>query len=98
VLRSIDSGKHDAAKAVFAKVRTGQGGGIPWMAILDADGQPLVTSDGPKGNIGCPFEAHEIEWFRTMLERTRSKLTDEDLKAIQAANEAIVAKWRQKKG
>jgi hypothetical protein len=68
------------------------------MAILDGDGKQLVTSDGPKGNIGCPFEPHEIAWFRTMLEKTRGKLTDEDLQAIQAANEAIAEKWRKKKG
>jgi hypothetical protein len=98
VLQSIDSGKHDGAKDVIAKVRSGEGGGIPWMAILDGDGKQLVTSDGPKGNIGCPFEPHEIAWFRTMLEKTRGKLTDEDLQAIQAANEAIAEKWRKKKG
>ena len=64
VLQSIDSGKHQNAKAVIARVRPAAAGGIPWMVIQGADGRPLVTSDGPKGNIGCPWEPHEIAWFR----------------------------------
>lgn len=91
VLQSIDSGKHDNAKAVIQKIRT-KGGGIPWMAIVDPTGKVLITSDGPKGNVGCPWEPHEIAWFREMLGKTKQKLTDADLDAIVKANEAYRAR------
>ena len=96
VLLSVDTGKQENAQSVIDRVRgKDAGGGIPWMAILDGDGQQLVTSDGPKGNVGCPYEPAEIAWFRTMLERTRSKLTDGDLDALQKANEAFVETWKK---
>ena len=28
--------------------------GIPWFVFLDGDGTAMVTSDGPKGNVGFP--------------------------------------------
>ena len=39
------------AKALPARQSSG---GIPWFAILDAQGKALATSDGPGGNIGYP--------------------------------------------
>ena len=35
----------------------GLNAGIPWMVILDTDGKELISSDGPKGNIGYPAHA-----------------------------------------
>ena len=62
--------------------------GIPWLVILDAAGEQLMTSDGPKGNIGYPFEPHEIEYFLTMLKST-AKMGEERLAEVEAAlNEA----------
>ena len=96
VLLSVDSGKHENARSVIDRVRgKDAGGGIPWMAILDGDGQKLVTSDGPKGNVGCPYEPEEIAWFRTMLERTRTKLTDADLETILKWNAEFVERWKK---
>ena len=64
-------------------------GGIPWLVILDATGEKLITSDGPKGNIGYPFEPHEIEYFLTMLKSTAKGLGEERLAEVEAAlNEA----------
>lgn len=37
------------------------------VAILDAKGKALVTSDGPKGNIGYPAAPEEIDHFLAML-------------------------------
>lgn len=87
VLLSIDAAKHKDGDRVIKKLRQGhKSAGIPWMTVLDADGKELVTSDGPKGNIGCPIQPDEIAWFRTMLERTRSRLTDAELDTIRRAN------------
>ena len=98
VLLSLDSKKHAGGPKVIAKLREGHADdGIPWMTVLDASGKELVTADGPKGNVGCPVQPDEIAWFRTMLERTRTKLTDADLDAIQRHNEAFAERWLGKK-
>jgi hypothetical protein len=56
--------------------------GIPWFVFLDGDGKAVVTSDGPKGNVGFPAAPHEIAHFRAMLERSRRRLTDADINAL----------------
>ena len=63
-------------------------GGIPWFVFLDGDGTAVVTSDGPKGNVGFPAAPHEIAHFRTMLERVKRKLSDADIAALVASLEA----------
>ena len=62
----IDS-RMQNSKQVIDRLRKERQGGIPWMTILDADGKELVTSDGPKGNVGCPVRDHEIDWFLKMV-------------------------------
>ena len=52
------------------KLRGDRTGGIPWITILDANGQELVTSDAPGGNIGCPTAPEEQAYFVTMIEKT----------------------------
>jgi hypothetical protein len=61
--------------------------GIPWFVFLDGDGSALVTSYGPKGNVGFPAAPHEIDHFRSMLERTKRHLTDADIGALVASLE-----------
>jgi hypothetical protein len=63
-------------------------GGIPWFVFLDGDGTAVVTSDGPKGNVGFPAAPHEIAHFRAMLERAKRKLSDADIAALVASLEA----------
>ncbi|WP_145249508.1 hypothetical protein [Aeoliella mucimassa] len=60
-------------------------GGIPWMAILDADGTTLVTSDGPNGNIGYPSDQQGIDHFIEMLESTAQRLTPDELVTLRQA-------------
>ncbi|HEX5054103.1 MAG TPA: hypothetical protein VFZ65_20160 [Planctomycetota bacterium] len=94
VLLSLHSQEHVGGAQLIAKLRQGHaGGGIPWMTVLDASGKELVTGDGPKGNVGCPARPHEIAWFRTMLERTRHRLTAAELDTIQQQNEAFAERW-----
>ena len=73
----IDSRMQNSAD-VIKRIRKERRGGIPWMTILDADAKELVTSDGPKGNVGCPAQPHEIEYFLEMVDETRQHMTDED--------------------
>jgi thioredoxin-related protein len=81
----IDIDRMDHGKDVLATFRKSEAGGIPWFVILDAKGKPLVTSDGPRGNIGYPGELHEIEHFLAMLKQTARKLEPGQLDRIEAA-------------
>lgn len=57
--------------------------GIPWMAILDAEGKKLADGDGPQGNIGYPVEPLEIDHFIGMLKKTARKLGPEQIDEIR---------------
>ncbi len=58
------TGAQDIAK----RLRDKSQGGIPWTAILDADGKVLVTSNDKDGaNIGFPSEPAAINHFAAML-------------------------------
>jgi len=76
-------------KDVAKQLRGGKRGGIPWMVILDGEGGQLVTSDGPKGNIGCPIQPHEREFFYEMLAKTKKHMSDDDASAVKAGLEAF---------
>jgi thiol-disulfide isomerase/thioredoxin len=55
---------------------------IPWMAVLAKSGERLVNSLGPEGNIGFPRSETARMHFRSMLETTASRLSEEDLDVI----------------
>jgi thiol-disulfide isomerase/thioredoxin len=81
----IDADRMQHANNVIKRYRVSQnGGGIPWMAILDADGKLLVTSDAPKsGNIGFPGEPEGIRHFMGMLQKTIQRTTPQHLALIE---------------
>ena len=89
----IDTVRTTNGQAVADRLRSGHsGGGIPWMVILNADGKQLVTSDGPRGNIGYPSEPHEIEYFVAMLNQTRHNLSDAQVKTLERQLQENAAK------
>jgi thioredoxin-related protein len=67
ILAQVDIDRMDGGKDVMTNHRPDPKGGIPWFAILDASGKSLVTSDGPKGNIGYPAQPDEIDHFMAMI-------------------------------
>jgi hypothetical protein len=77
----IDSDRMNGGQTLLKKYQQ-KGGGIPWFVFLDADGHPLVTSDGPKGNVGFPAQPYEIEHFKTMLDKVKRQLTDQDIAVL----------------
>lgn len=79
----IDQDRMTNAKEVFVKYNKAGEGGIPWFVILDSNGKALITSDADKNNIGFPYEPNEIDHFVKMLNATRKKLTDDDVKALK---------------
>ena len=64
------------------------------MVILDADGNELVSSFGPAGNIGCPINPSEINYFLDMIEQTRIKISDDRVAEIEVALEAYASEHR----
>jgi thiol-disulfide isomerase/thioredoxin len=89
----IDTVRMENGQTVADRLRLGHSaGGIPWTVILDADGKPLVTSDGPRGNIGYPSEPHEIEYFVAMLNQTRKSLSDSQVATLERQLQENAAK------
>jgi hypothetical protein len=78
----------DNWQEVASGLRDEEPRGIPWTAILDAQGNVIATSDGPTGNIGFPSSPEGIEHFLNMLRQSSIRLTEEDLAALKESLEA----------
>lgn len=78
----IDIDRMDGGKEILARYNLSGKGGIPWFAFLDAKGKDLANSDSPKGNIGHPYQDHEIDHFVKMLTTARHHLTQADIDRI----------------
>jgi RNA polymerase sigma factor (sigma-70 family) len=76
VLVDIDRGRYTRGDEVMGRYRGKEGGGIPWCAVLDADGKMLANWDGPGGNIGFPTSRAGIDHFMRVLADTAPRLTD----------------------
>lgn len=76
------TGGDDFLRKFNPKAGTPEGGGIPWIAILNADGSVVVDSNGPKGNTGFPSEDFEIAHFAKMLSTSAKNLSAEDQKKL----------------
>lgn len=86
----IDIDRMANGKAVARELRGSDEGGIPWFALLDADGKTLATADGPDGNIGFPVKPAEIEHFGRMLRQTAQRLTAAQIAQIEQALRSTV--------
>jgi len=60
----------------------GEGKGLPWFVFLDAEGETLATSEGPAGNLGCPYRDDEIAAFAQILGRVARAISPEDIAAL----------------
>jgi len=65
-------------------VQLGGPQGLPYFAFLDSQGGMIVNSiepaaDGRKaGNIGHPYQPHEVDWFLAMLGKAAPRMTAEE--------------------
>jgi hypothetical protein len=84
VLVSIDAARCDNGAAVMARYRP-EVGMLPWVAILDATGAVLITSDSPAGPIGFPRDEAQIGYFMHMLASTVQRSLPEQLQPLRAA-------------
>lgn len=51
----------------------------PWTAVLTADGKPVITSDGPGGNIGYPTDGASRAQWEKMLRSAAWRLTEPEI-------------------
>jgi thioredoxin-related protein len=63
----VDIDRMTHGKDMLTRFRKSEQGGIPWFVVLDSAGKPQGNADGPKGNIGCPFEPWEIDHFMSVI-------------------------------
>jgi thioredoxin-related protein len=67
VIAQVDVDRMTGGKDLQKRYQPASSGGIPWFAILDVQGKSLVTSDGPRGNVGYPAKPEEIAHFLAMV-------------------------------
>ncbi len=72
----IDTDRMIGGSELLLGYREAEGGGIPWFAFLTPEGKKIVTSDGPNGNVGCPWNDDEIDLFGGMLRKAKISLSD----------------------
>jgi thioredoxin-related protein len=93
VLVKIDVDRMTGAKEFYADIVKQSGtqpGGIPWFAVTDAEGKPLITSNEPEhGNVGFPVRDFERAHFINMLKNNSKRITTEEMDRVaQALDEA----------
>ena len=64
----------------------GTGQGLPFLAMLDAQGALIINSrpGGTAGNIGYPGSQAEVDWFVTMLRQAAPQMSAADLAVLAA--------------
>jgi hypothetical protein len=79
----LDFDRQKGAKEIQERY-AGKPQGLPWFVFVGGDGQAIVTSTGPKGNVGMPWEPHEVAHFKTMLQRA-THLTASEVERLIAS-------------
>ena len=75
--------ENPGADALLQKL--GGPAGLPYSAFLDASGSLIINSKHEGQNIGYPAEPQEIDWFVQMIKKAAPKMSETDLKTIEAA-------------
>lgn len=78
----IDEDRMTHAKEIEARYQ--KTGGIPWLAFLDGEGKAKATSTMPNGkNTGYPSQPEEITHFVAMLEKTKKRITSDQIAFLE---------------
>jgi thiol-disulfide isomerase/thioredoxin len=88
-LVKVDTEKNDGSEQLARRLGSVDGiDGIPWFAVIDAKGNVLATSEGPKGNIGFPDTDVEVAHFFAVLRATAKGITPAETETIKTALKA----------
>jgi thiol-disulfide isomerase/thioredoxin len=91
----IDVDRMDDAEEIVKRFQASERGGLPWFVMVDAEGNSLGTSFGPKGNVGYPVESFEIAHFVQMLTKTKKRLTDDDIRKMETTLTGIAKELKR---
>ena len=83
VAAKVDVDRMTGGKEMSERYGATEDDGIPFFVILDAKGEKLADSRAPKGNVGFPVEAFEIEHFMKLLEKTGKPLSASQLTLLK---------------
>ncbi len=78
----VDTVRMSDGQALLDQRSDKNSGGIPWFEFLASDGAVLVSSSGPKGNIGFPGQPEELAWFVAMLKTGALHLTPAEIATL----------------
>jgi Thioredoxin-like len=78
----IDRGRFAHGEQVMQQYRSTEGG-IPWCAILDADGKKLADWDTPDGNMGYPTLPKEFDYLANILKQSAPKIAEQQLAELR---------------
>jgi len=81
VVTDEDEGGEDLLEAY----RQGKSDGVPWFVFTDADGNSIVDSSGPNGNVGCPYTDEEIADFAEMIRAAAVRMDEADIASLTAS-------------
>ncbi len=83
----IDTDRMIGGRDMFEKYCP-KNSGIPWYAMLDAEGRAIVTSDPGTGNVGFPTEEAGYAHLRVMLQKAARRLTPAEIDTLIASVKA----------
>lgn len=87
VLLKVDDVRDLGGGEIFQRLANNEFVGVPFFAIYDQDENLVVDSKGPLGNIGFPGSYEGRRHLETMLERTRTSLSDEEISGLMGTLE-----------
>ena len=95
VLEHKDKAQLDNPGAEELMKSLGGQGSLPFFAFLDADAQPIVTSNRPSAlppdrNIGFPGNADEIAWYLAMVRKAVPSLTADQERMLENRINALL--------
>ncbi len=83
VFVKVDVARDINAEEISKLITSGKHHGVPFYAILNADGSVLIDAEGPLGNIGFPGGSYEgRRHLETMLSESADRLTAEEIQAL----------------
>jgi len=82
VLVKVDDVRDLGGGEIFQRLANNEVVGVPFFAIYDQDENLVVDSKGPLGNIGFPGSYEGRRHLETMLKRTRTSLSDEEISGL----------------
>jgi hypothetical protein len=90
VIIKIDGDRATGAKDLAMRLIGKNSSSLPWFAFLDADGKCLINSIRPDGgNIGHPGTSDEVAYFKSMLQKVKKHLTDDEISFLIQSFEAF---------